>query len=66
VACPVNFERLRVDGFLNQENAVILVKNGLSYEIYDEERKNGNCTGCGICISACPQRAIQIVIEDTQ
>jgi len=66
VACPVNFERLRVDGFLNQENAVILVKNGLSYEIYDEARKNGNCTGCGICITACPQRAIQIVIEDTQ
>ena len=66
VACPVNFERLRVDGFLNQENAVILVKNGLSYEIYDEARKNGNCTGCGICINACPQRAIQIVIEDTQ
>ena len=63
VACPINFSQLREKGYLTEENAVILVKNGQAYDIYDENRKF-NCDGCGICINACPQRAIQIIIEE--
>ena len=65
VACPINFNQLKEKGYLTAENAVILVKNGQAYDIYDENRKF-NCDGCGICINACPQRAIQIIIEDIQ
>ena len=65
VACPINFNQLREKGYLTEENAVLLVKNGQAYDIYEENRKF-NCDGCGICINACPQRAIQIVIEDIQ
>ena len=65
VSCPLNFQQLKEKGFLTEENAVVLVKNGLAYDIFDESRKF-NCDGCGICINACPQRAIQIIIEDIQ
>jgi len=63
VSCPVNFEQLKNKGFLTEENAVILVRNGIAYEIYDENRGiNDNCTGCGVCIKNCPQSAIHIEI----
>ena len=61
VSCPINFDRLKREGFLTQENAVILVKNGIAYDIYKDERK-ANCDGCGVCISACPQSAIRLEI----
>ena len=36
VSCPINFNQLRKHSYLNKENAVILVKNGMCYDIYDE------------------------------
>jgi len=59
VSCPLNFNQLRKDSYLNQENAVLLVKNGVAYPIYKEGREI-NCDGCGVCIEICPARAIQI------
>ncbi len=65
VSCPINFDQLKNQGFLNQENAVILVKNGIAFNIYDEERKV-NCDGCGVCIEACPQSAIKLEILEVE
>jgi ferredoxin len=48
-------------GFLTRENAVILVKNGTAYDIYEENRKF-NCDGCGVCIKFCPVSALQLEI----
>jgi ferredoxin len=59
VSCPLNFNQLRKDSFLSEENAVLLVKNGVAYPVYKEEREI-NCDGCGVCIEICPARAIQI------
>lgn len=61
VSCPINFNLLRNEGFLTKKNAVILVKNGVAFPIYEENRKT-NCDGCGVCIDICPQNAIQIEI----
>ena len=61
VSCPINFDQLRNEGYLSKENAVLLVKNGIAYDIYDENRKF-NCDGCGVCIKECPQSAIQLEI----
>ena len=61
VSCPINFDQLRKEGFLNQENAVLLVKNGIAYDLYDDNRKF-NCDGCGVCIKDCPQQAIKLEI----
>jgi ferredoxin len=61
VSCPINFNQLRLKGFLSEKNAVILVKNGLANPVYDEQREV-NCDGCGVCIEACPQCAIQLEI----
>jgi 4Fe-4S ferredoxin len=68
VSCPINFDQLKNQGFLNQENAVMLVKNGIAYDIYDEERKVPlrNCDGCGVCIEACPQKAIKLEIIEVK
>ena len=62
VSCPINFEQLKEKGFLTEENAVILVKNGMAYDIYVEGRESPNCDGCGICIRYCPVKAIDIKI----
>ncbi len=59
VSCPINFNQLRKMSYLNEENAVILVKNGIATPIYDEKREI-NCDGCGICVQICPQVAIKI------
>jgi len=62
-SCPINFNQLKEKGYLNQENAVILVKNGMCYDIYDESRKT-NCDGCGVCLKFCPVSAIELKILD--
>ena len=59
VSCPINFNQLRKSSYLNEENAVILVKNGIAYPVYKEVREI-NCDGCGVCIEKCPQKAIRI------
>lgn len=59
VSCPLNFNQLRKDSYLSEKNAVLLVKNGVAYPIYKEERKV-NCDGCGVCVQICPARAIRI------
>jgi len=61
VSCPINFNQLRAKGFLTEENAVILVKNGIATPIYNEER-GITCDGCGICLQACPQQSINLEI----
>ncbi len=61
VSCPVNFDQLKEKGYLNDKNAVILVKNGYANEVYDENRTI-NCTGCGVCVEVCPRKAINIKI----
>lgn len=65
VSCPINFDKLKNEGFLTERNAVILVKNGIAYDIYVDERK-ANCDGCGVCISACPQSAIKLEIVEVK
>ena len=63
VSCPINFNQLRKQSYLNEENAVILVKNGIAVPIYNEERSI-NCDGCGVCLKMCPQVAIRIEIME--
>jgi len=46
--------------YLNENNAVILVKNGIAVPIYDDYREV-NCDGCGVCVKFCPQVAIRII-----
>ena len=65
VSCPINFDQLREKGFLTEENAVILVKNGIAYDVYDDNRKI-NCDGCGVCLENCPQEAITIEILESK
>ncbi|MHA1281384.1 MAG: 4Fe-4S dicluster domain-containing protein [Promethearchaeota archaeon] len=60
VSCPINFNQLRKMSYLNEENAVLLVKNGIAHPIYREDREI-NCDGCGKCVSICPQKAITII-----
>jgi len=59
VSCPLNFQQLKEKGYLTKDNAVVLVKNGVAYDIFDENRKF-NCDGCGVCQKFCPASAIQI------
>jgi NAD-dependent dihydropyrimidine dehydrogenase PreA subunit len=63
VSCPINFNQLRKQSYLNEENAVILVKNGIAVPIYNEERSI-NCDGCGVCVKMCPQISIRIEIME--
>ncbi len=63
VSCPINFNQLRKQSYLNEENAVILVKNGIAVPVYNKER-NINCDGCGICIENCPQQSIRIEVME--
>lgn len=65
VSCPINFNQLKKIGRLDEENAVILVKNGIAFPIYIENR-NPNCDGCGVCIECCPQSAIQIEVLEVE
>jgi len=65
VSCPINFKHLKDDGELTEKNAVVLIKNGLAYPIYIEEREV-NCDGCGVCIENCPQKAIKIQIIEAK
>ena len=59
VSCPINFNQLRKSSYLNENNAVILVKNGLARPVYKDDREV-NCDGCGVCVKICPQVAIRI------
>lgn len=64
VSCPLNFQQLKEKGYLTKENAVVLVKNGMAYDIYIEGR-DVNCDGCGVCIKYCPVNAIKLeLLED--
>jgi ferredoxin len=65
VSCPINFNKLKKEGKLTDKNAVILVKNGIAISVYDDERKV-NCDGCGVCIEACPQDAIELEIIEVE
>jgi len=65
VSCPINFDQLRSKGYLSKENACLLVKNGIAYDIFDEKRK-ANCDGCGICLECCPQSVIQLEIIEIE
>jgi ferredoxin len=65
VSCPINFNQLKTKSFLTKENAVILVKNGIAFNVYDENRQI-NCDGCGVCIKNCPQSAIQLEILEVK
>ena len=65
VSCPLNFNQLRKDSYLSEKNAVLLVKNGVAYDIYVEGRKS-NCDGCGVCIESCPQNAIKLEILEVE
>ena len=51
--------------YLNESNAVILVKNGIAVPIYTEEREV-NCDGCGVCVKLCPQVAIRIETVESE
>ena len=62
VSCPINFQQLKEKGYLTKENAVVLVKNGIAYDIYDEDRESPNCDGCGVCIKFCAVSAIELQI----
>ncbi len=62
-SCPINFNHLKTQSYLNEENAVILVKNGTAYPIFIENREV-NCDGCGICVKECPQIAITMQIKE--
>ncbi|MFW9866891.1 MAG: 4Fe-4S binding protein, partial [Candidatus Thorarchaeota archaeon] len=33
VSCPINFDQLKTKSFLNEKNAVILVKNGIAFDV---------------------------------
>jgi ferredoxin len=59
VSCPLNFQQLKEKGYLTEENAVVLVKNGMAYDIYVEGR-DVNCDGCGVCLKYCPVSAIEL------
>lgn len=63
VSCPINFNQLRKKSYLNETNAVILVKNGIAGSIYKTDREI-NCDGCGVCIKMCPQVAIRIEVAE--
>ncbi|MHA1369610.1 MAG: indolepyruvate ferredoxin oxidoreductase subunit alpha [Promethearchaeota archaeon] len=56
--CPVNQDIKREKGFLDESNALILVKNS-NVRVINEEL----CTGCGSCIPACPVKAIDIIMK---
>ena len=59
--CPLNYSHSKKNGQLTEENAVIIVNNGIAEPIYIEEREF-NCDGCGVCLEACPQVAIKLKI----
>jgi ferredoxin len=61
VSCPINFNQLKEKGYLTEKNAVLLVRNGIARNIYEDDR-DINCDGCGVCIENCPQTAIKIEI----
>jgi len=61
VSCPINFNQLKEKGYLTEKNAVLLVRNGIARNVYEDDR-DVNCDGCGVCIENCPQTAIKIEI----
>jgi len=65
VSCPINFNQLKIAGKLTDENAVLLVKNGVARPIFVESRYK-NCDGCGVCVKECPQNAIHVEIMNVE
>jgi len=65
ISCPINFNQLKQMGYLTQENAVILVKNGMAYDIYSGNRTH-NCDGCGVCVKFCPANAIKLELLEVK
>ncbi|MBD3194067.1 MAG: 4Fe-4S dicluster domain-containing protein [Candidatus Lokiarchaeota archaeon] len=65
VSCPINFNQLKTKGELTDKNAVILVRNGVAFPVYEDERKI-NCDGCGVCLKECPQNAIKLEIIEVE
>ena len=65
ISCPINFMQLKEKGYLTKENAVVLVKNGMAYDIYVEGR-DVNCDGCGVCIKYCPVSAIELHLVESK
>ncbi len=61
VACPSNFDQLCQKGYLNKENVILIVINGFSVNIYDEDREV-NCDGCVQCVASCPRSAIKLEV----
>lgn len=57
-ACPVNYEILRRDKFLDETNCLLIVENGVAVHYRDEL-----CQGCGVCIENCPVNAIHIIMR---
>ena len=41
VSCPINFQQLKDKGYLTKEKAVVLVKNVVADDIYDEDVAQG-------------------------
>lgn len=65
ISCPINFNQLKEKGYLTRENAVILIKNGMAYDIFDEKRTH-NCDGCGVCVKFCPVSAIELHLVESK
>ncbi|MHA1821130.1 MAG: ATP-binding protein [Promethearchaeota archaeon] len=56
-ACPINAS-LKKKNMLNDNTAIILIKNGKANPGAD------GCDGCGVCVRICHKQAIKIEIVE--